>query len=130
MNFQEVGREIPNSYRLTISPRVLQGLPRPSKVRQGKATSQPSKLITSASLDAILLVRSQSARKRMTNHIRGAPPEITPEAVFQRLLRAPTIPYLPRGVIYFENSSNNTKNSGDILLIMEFFNEVFNVYYI
>ena len=28
-----------------------------------------------ASSDAIPLVRSQSAHKRMTNHVRGAPPE-------------------------------------------------------
>ena len=30
--------------------------------------------VTSASSDAILLVRSQSARKRVTNHVCGAPP--------------------------------------------------------
>ena len=34
--------------------------------------------LTSASSDVIPLVRSQSARKRMTNYVRGAPPESRP----------------------------------------------------
>ena len=65
-----IGEELMSS-KLTSAPRSAAILPMKTLFRAEEALFRN---LTSASSDVIPLVRSQSARKQMTNHIRGAPP--------------------------------------------------------